>query len=102
MSSINIYNKNHKNKYIFLNIKTSSTKFNINQIKQLLEKELEKILNKKDDKIFKVSILNDELMVYIVSQFKGNREWEEFIRAICGRKKIKILDVNHLNLNPFQ
>ena len=101
MSEINIYNKNHKNKYIFLNIKTSSSKYNLSDTKLLLEKELEKILNKRDDKIFKVTQLNDELMIYIVSQFKGNREWEEFVRAICGRKKIKILEINHLNLNPF-
>ena len=101
MSEINIYNKNHKNKYIFLNIKTSSSKYNLDDTKLLLEKEFEKILNKKDDKIFKVTILNVELMIYIVSQFKGNREWEEFVRAICERKKIKILEFDHLNLNPF-
>ena len=59
-------------------------------------------MSERVDKIFRISIVNDrDLMIYIVSEQKKDREWEQVIEKLCQRNDIKLKRIDNLNLNPL-
>ena len=95
--NLHIFNKKLRDKYYFISLKVNSNK----NIKRIIEREFKNILNKRNQKVFKiVEFLDNEILIYIITNFKTHLNWEEFILDICKKRNIHVENFGNFNLNP--
>jgi hypothetical protein len=99
-----LYNRQFKNKYLFFTIKIKSKNFKKDEMKNLLLREINKILqkNQNEEKLCEiVEFPSEEFIIYIISKFEGKRSWKDLLENICSKNNISLESFSNLTINPF-